>query len=333
MSLLHPMKLFTSDDYTPEVVKSIHSARHEIAIIATTFRSDDERSEAIIEALCNAADRGVAISIYADTFTYLEPKEFILFSPKRQPSRAVQAMRLERRLKRHGIQFYWLGRKANIILTGRTHTKWIVVDDIVYSFGGLNLDNESLTNIDYMFRVHDSKLAETILAEHVRIRRADRGGAGIRNHTYKLDELTDVLFDGGLIGSSLIYRRTVTLARQAEHVTLVSQYCPTGPLTRILKAKHATVYYNHWRNASSVNRALIGLGMLSAKSTTAYKHDAYLHAKFAIFTMPNGDKVAISGSHNFMFGSGVVGTREVALETTDHRIIRQLEKFFERYVA
>lgn len=333
MSLLHPMKLFTSDDYAPEVVKTIRNARHEVAVIATTFRSDDARSEAIIEELCKAADRGVAVSIHADTFTYLEPKEFILFSPKRQPSRAVQAIKLERRLKGHGIQFYWLGRKANVILTGRTHTKWIVVDDIVYSFGGLNLDNESLTNIDYMFKVRDSKLAETILAEHARIRRADRGGAGIRNHTYKLDELTDVLFDGGLIGTSLIYRRTVALARQAEYITLVSQYCPTGPLVHLLKSKHATVYYNHWRKASSINRALIGLGMLTAKSTTAYKHDTYLHAKFAIFTMPSGDKVAISGSHNFMFGSGVVGTREVAIETADPHIIRQLEKFCEQYVA
>lgn len=333
MSLLQPMKLITSSDYTAEVVKSIRNARNEIAIIATTFRSDDERSEAIIDELCKAADRGVAVSIHADTFTYLEPKEFILFSPKRQPSRAVQALKLERRLKSHGIQFYWLGRKANVILTGRTHTKWIVIDDIVFSFGGLNLDNESLTNIDYMFKIRNAKLAEILLAEHVRIRRADRGGAGIRNHRYAFDELTDVLFDGGLIGTSLIYQRTVALAKQAEYITLVSQYCPTGPLTRILKAKHATVYYNHWRNASSINRALIGLGMLTAKSTTAYKHNTYLHAKFAIFTMPNGDKVAISGSHNFMFGSGVVGTREVAIETADPRIIRQLEKFCEQYVA
>lgn len=327
------MKLLTSDDYTSEVVKSIRNARHEIAIIATTFRSDDERSESIIAELCKAADRGVIVSVHADTFTYLEPKEFILFSPKRQPSRAMQAMKLERRLKRHGIQFYWLGRKANIILTGRTHTKWIVVDDIVYSFGGLNLDNESFSNIDYMFKVRDAKLAETLLAEHGRIRRADRGGAGIRSHTYKFDDSTDILFDGGLIGSSLIYRRTVELAKQAEHILLVSQYCPTGPLVRVLKAKQATVYYNHWRNASSVNRALIGLGMLTAKSTTAYKHDTYLHAKFAIFTMPSGDKVAISGSHNFMFGSGIVGTREIAIETADPRIIRQLEKFCEQYVA
>ena len=49
--------------------------------------------------------------------------------------------------------------------------------------------------------------------------------------------------------------------------------------------------------------------------------------------MPSGDKVAISGSHNFMFGSGVVGTREVAIETSDPHIIRQLEKFCEQYVA
>lgn len=327
------MKLFASDEYTQELVKTIHGARHDIAIIATTLRTDDDRSEAIVDELCQAADRGVVVSVYADTFTYLEPKEFILFSPRKQPARAVQAIKLERRLKSHGIQFHWLGRKANIVFTGRTHTKWVVVDDIVYSFGGLNLDNESFANIDYMFKLRDSKLAETILAEHTRIRRADKGGAGIRNHTYKLNESTDVLFDGGLIGSSIIYRRTVELAKQAKYITLVSQYCPTGPLVHILKDKHATLYYNHWRNASWVNRALIGLGMLTAKSATIYRHNVYLHAKFAIFTMSSGEKIAISGSHNFMYGSGIVGTREVAIETADPQIIRQLEKFCDQYVA
>ena len=49
--------------------------------------------------------------------------------------------------------------------------------------------------------------------------------------------------------------------------------------------------------------------------------------------MPDGQKVAITGSHNFMFGSGAMGTREIALETTDHHIIRQLESFLHRHVV
>ena len=48
--------------------------------------------------------------------------------------------------------------------------------------------------------------------------------------------------------------------------------------------------------------------------------------------MPNGNKIAITGSHNFMFGSVVLGTREVALETSDTAIIAQLEKFFKNHV-
>nr|MBP6038525.1 hypothetical protein [Candidatus Saccharimonas sp.] len=59
----------------------------------------------------------------------------------------------------------------------------------------------------------------------------------------------------------------------------------------------------------------------------------YLHAKFMIGTMPDGSKRAITGSHNFMFGSGLMGTREIALETTDTKIIRQLERFIDTYVA
>lgn len=329
----NPPKLFTADTYAQELTSAISQAHQEVAIIATTLRTNGDRSQAVVDALCAAADRGVTVSVYADTITYLEPKEFLLRSPKRHPARAINAMKLERKLKSHGIQFHWLGRKANLIITGRTHTKWAIVDDVVYSFGGVNLDDESFSNIDYMIRIRDARLSELLLAEHVRIRRSDKGGAGIRNHTVPLDSRTNVLLDGGLIGSSLIYRRTCILALQARDITLVSQYCPTGPLNHILKIKHAKLYYNHWRNASWANRVMISFGMITSKSPTVYDRDTYLHAKFAIFTMPDGKKVAISGSHNFMHGSGIAGTREIALETSDPRIIRQLEKFYSTHIV
>ena len=43
--------------------------------------------------------------------------------------------------------------------------------------------------------------------------------------------------DGGFQGDSIIYRSACELARQADSVLLVSQYCPTGKLSRILKQK------------------------------------------------------------------------------------------------
>lgn len=333
MSAFRPAKLFVADAYAHELAMAISNARQEVAIIATMLRANDDRSQAIIDALCLAADRGVAVSVYADTFTYLEPKEFLLRSPKRQPARAINALKLEHKLKGHGVKFHWLGRKASLLITGRTHIKWAIIDDTVYSFGGVNLDKESFSYTDYMIRIHDARLSELLLAEHTRIRRSDKRGSGTRNRTIELDKHTNILLDGGLIGSSLIYRRACELALQASTITLVSQYCPTGPLSRTLKRKHATLYYNHWRDASWANRVTISLGMLASKSSTVYRRDIYLHAKFIIFTMPDGKKVAISGSHNFMHGSGIVGTREIAIETSDTHIIRQLEKFYSTYIT
>ena len=333
MSFFHRPTLLTADEYAHDVAKKIRGARDRIAIVVTTFRDDDPRSHVIVEALCDAANRGVEISICADTFTYLEPKEFILRSPKRQPARAVQAMKLERKLKRHGIAFHWLGRKSTSLAGGRTHSKWTVVDDTVYAFGGVNLDNESFTNIDYMLRFSDKTLADIIVREQTLVRKVDRGGGAARSRSYHLSDESTMLVDGGLIGDSIIYRRACALAKEAKEIVLVSQYCPTGRLARILKRKSATLYFNHWRHASALNRFIITIGMFTAKHETHYEKDHYLHAKFIIFTMEDGRTVALTGSHNFMFGSGAMGTREVALETTDARIIRQLKKFHTQHVV
>lgn len=82
-----------------------------------------------------------------------------------------------------------------------------------------------------------------------------------------------------------------------------------------------------------MNKILIQVGMLFAKQHTHYRRTPYLHAKFILFTMPNGQEIAISGSHNFMFGSGLMGTREIALETTNKKLIRQLKTFLDDHVA
>jgi cardiolipin synthase len=142
-----------------------------------------------------------------------------------------------------------------------------------------------------------------------------------------------VLTDGGFQGDSIIYRRVCELAKEAKEVLLVSQYCPTGKLARILRNKPAKLYFNPPELAGPLNRAVISVGMLFSHHKTLYKRDRYLHAKFMIFTMPSGEKIAITGSHNFVYGGVLLGTREIALETNDRKIIRQLEAFFQEHVA
>ena len=52
-----------------------------------------------------------------------------------------------------------------------------------------------------------------------------------------------------------------------------------------------------------------------------------------LFTFANGSKIALSGSHNFVNGGVLLGTREIALETSNPRIINQLEEFITKFIV
>ncbi len=329
----HHTTLFSPSSFARDAVKKIQKSSSRIALVTTTFHANDDLSISIVDALSKAAKRGVVVSVCVDTYTYTEPKEFFLKSPKKHPARAYHAIQLERQLKKAGINFHWLGRTSNFGFAGRTHCKWLIVDDTTYTFGGVNIGKESFENTDLMLRLQNADFADMLFSQHFRLLKADKAGHATKSHSITIDKYSSALIDGGLIGDSVIYRRACKLARQATDITLVSQYCPTGKLNRILKRKNATLYFNHWRKAAWMNRLLIQFGMVFTKQRTNYHSKNYLHAKFIIFTMADGKKIALCGSHNYMYGSVLFGTREIAIETQDPHIISQLETFFHKKVA
>jgi cardiolipin synthase len=322
-------KLILPQAYVESATKQIRQATKRVAILAMVLVHDHTTDE-LIEALCEAAQRGVEVTVAADSFTYTDFQGSYIPTTYRS-KRVREAMDMQKKIRSAGAQFHWLGRLSLIAFSGRTHIKWCVVDDTVYSFGGVNLDQQSLSNTDYMFVVENEALASRILAEHKRIINVDQSGHAYRSHRFG-DEDNMVLLDGGFMGDSIIYRRACYWAERASKVTLVSQYCPTGKLSRLLKKTDSDLYFNHWTNAGLLNRLVIRFGMFSSKHTTSYHRRPYLHAKFIIFTMPDGSKVAITGSHNFVRAGVFLGTREVALETTNKKIIKQLELFFTQHV-
>ncbi|MBP9667841.1 phosphatidylserine/phosphatidylglycerophosphate/cardiolipin synthase family protein [Candidatus Saccharibacteria bacterium] len=330
--LSHNTRLLAAEEYAHDAVKKMQRASSRIAFVTTTFRVDDELSEKFFTALCDAADRGVLVSVCADTLTYIEPKESIFRTPARNTSRVYKAIKIERELKKHGVSFRWLGRSSALPLTGRTHAKWLIIDDTVYSFGGVNMDSGSFKNTDLLLRISNSQLADKLFLLHTRVLKADRARHAFRSYKFTIDDASTVLVDGGLSFDSIIYRRAKQLGKQASSILLVSQYCPTGTLNRILRRGNARLYFNHWKEATQINRTIIRVGLLFSKNKTLYTRDNYLHAKFIIFTMPDGKKIAITGSHNFMSESVIAGTREIALETHDKAIITQLESFFKTHI-
>jgi cardiolipin synthase len=325
------MKLLLPLDYVRQATELVRKAEKRIFLIAMVI-ADHPATHELLAAIEDAARRGVKVAVTADIFTYGEVSGGFL--PLRYYSPGVKEVNhMVKRLKAAGVKFLWLGRGHVTILNGRTHSKWCVIDDTCFVFGGVNMYQEGVAeNTDYMFRVENNRLADRLVYEQGRIAKAERTSTNYPSVTYEL-EGNSVLIDGGIIAHSVIYRRATELARDAKHIVFVSQYCPTGKLARIFKTKNVDLYFNRPEEAVGFNRALIRLSMLTSGFKTLYKKEPYIHAKFLIFTMKDGSKVAITGSHNFAYTGVLFGTREIALETTDPAIISQLETFYKKYVA
>lgn len=323
------MELFSPHAYADALVKDIERAKNRV-ILFSHIIGNDASTEKLIAALCNAADRGVMVEVASDIFTYSIMGGWKT-TPLR-PDRRIHALRtMAKRFKQSGVKFDWIGQLGPILFAGRMHIKWCVIDDQVYCFGGVNLYDDGLGYADYMFGSRDAKLCDQIAKEHERIMRASR--LGIVHRSYQFSSLHGtVLVDGGKIGDSIIYRRACEIALQAQDITFVSQYCPTGKLGKIMKAKGARLYFSHWRLGRGFNRFLIRVSMAITGYRTLYQRQTFIHAKCIIYTMPDGHKVALTGTHNFVRAGVALGTREIALETADEHVIAELEGFLEKNI-
>lgn len=320
-------KLLSADTYVSDVVREIDRASMRVYLISTIFNEDAD-TEPLFLALKRAAKRGLDVDVAADMYTFTEIGGHLSFRSQFN-TRLRSVSNIKRSLRKSNAKFVWLGNDTSTLLNGRTHSKWIIVDDIVYSFGGTNLYKAGLSHVDFMLKATSKEIADRLANEQRRIIASVRNRHAYRSHFFG-DSTNTILIDGGFVGNSIIYKRACQLVEEAAHTIFVSQYCPNGKLARLLKTDSAELYFNPWRLANSLNAAVIRIASLITGLKTLYKKQTYIHAKFIICTMPDGTKVAITGSHNFSQGGVWLGTREIALETRDPNVIKQLEAFVKK---
>ena len=325
------MKLLTTSDYIADASREIARSKKRVIVMTLCISREDETAT-FIDGLQAAAKRGVDVRVAADTFTFSAFGGY--FSPfKRLHRHSRAAKRLASTLRSSGAEFRWLGGNWRINpFAGVTHVKWTIVDDTVYSFGGINMYGRGIRHVDYMFKVEDKKLADLLAREHQKIVQTDRDPTDYSGF-YKQLGYGNLLIDSGQKNGSMIYERAVELAEQSESILFVSQYCPTGRLAKVLHRKKAAVYYNQPKNTYRWTKLMLRYARLTSGIKTRYKKPTYLHGKFIIFTMQDGSKVALTGSHNFSYSGVRFGTREVELENEEKKIISQLEAFFTKSVS
>lgn len=319
--------------YLSNAIDLVNHAKARVYLTTLSIFAD-ESTEPLIQAVIAAAKRGLDVHIMADFVTFMYA---VQQSKTRRQVVTGMAMRradqLRKRLKRAGVTFYWLGSYNVPLCVGRTHSKWCVIDDTVFTFGGVNLEREALRRADFMLKVTDTKLANRLVKEQHSIEQIDNQPKLRYNSRVKLNYGT-LLIDGGRVNHSIIYNRAAELAKMASSIILVSQYCPNGKLGKIIAQKPNKLYFNRKNLANSrLNQAMIGLPWLVNRTPNLYRRNRYIHAKFIIFTMPDNSKLALTGSHNFTSLGSFFGTREIALETTDKTIISQLERFVKTDIA
>lgn len=329
---MHPSSpLLLPLTYLHAITADVKKAQRRITIFSHII-SYDESTEELVTALCEAAKRGVVVEVAGDVFTYGILGGWKVVPLK--PNERIRALRtMVKQFKKNGVKYRWIGQFGPFLFAGRSHVKWCVIDDAVYSFGGVNLYAKGLRDvIDYMLHETDEALGSKLIEEQKRIALADKRGKFHRSREFA-SQYGKVLIDGGRAGDSIIYRRACELASKASAIVYVSQYCPTGKLGKIMAERGGQLYFSHWRQADSLNnRLLIRMSMFKTGYQTIYTKEAFIHAKFILFTMPDGKKIAISGSHNFVWAGVLLGTREIALETSEPGIIEALEGFLTDHI-
>jgi len=321
--------LLLPHDYVADATRLIRQARRHVYFMCLIVRDDVETAD-LIEALKEAARRGVKVDVAADAFTYGDMGG--IFVPlSYRGKRRRESSHLAMTLTEAGARFTWLGTLRWRPFRGRTHIKFCVVDDVVFSFGGVNLYDKGVRNVDYMFKVEDAVLARRLGKVYKILRKSSLRKRSHRSFSIRFGP-SQVLVDAGRAHDSIIYERACALASRSERIVLVSQYCPDGRLGRLLRRIPHEMYFNPPANASGLNALMIRIGMLISRNRTLYRRPEYLHAKCLIFDLGDGSKAAITGSHNFASGGVRLGTREIALYTTDPAVIDQLERFIDEQV-
>ncbi|HSW81237.1 MAG TPA: phospholipase D-like domain-containing protein [Candidatus Saccharimonas sp.] len=320
----------TPNDYYDNLQSAIAQATHRIVLSAMILRADP-RVQTILGATIAAAKRGVRVLVVADRYSFYGASRPVSVN-RHDFAVALQATHaIVQHLVSAGVQLQWVGNKNKFNpYAGRYHAKVTVVDDEVWTFGGVNLSDDAFTNTDYMLHCQSEGVAN--LFERLVLGVAKN--AVDLDYSESLDTQNTLLVDAGKPGASIIYDTACMLASQASRVFYVSQMCPSGKLAALLRSTDTTCYFNQpTKTGLRPDSAAQLWDNWRADITNNYKGVHYLHAKCILFELHNGTKACLSGSHNFSHRGVTFGTKEIALKSSDPRLWQQLYEQVVQQVA
>ncbi len=315
-------KLIPAHGIPERLTHDIAHAETSVYLQTMAFSPEGEPMGRICASLMEAARRGVAATLAFDEIS-LKTKEI--------GDRAETLGFCDSFREAGGTVRVLGGTGLFMTLMNRSHGKIYMADDVHYYGGGVNLTSDSFMHHDYMLRT------EVPVARQALVRAAELSLPGVEEHdaTVSIDPERTLLIDAGTQGSSVILEHAIDLARRAMGgVWYMSQYSPAPRLARALRSRvppdriHAS--FNRPRNASNLHHRLESLvdNRISAIANN-YSGMPRVHGKALVVRTSDGTFEAITGSHNFCQWGVTLGTKEVALHTTNQDDCAQLVEFME----
>ncbi len=318
------MKLLATDQYYDELLEQLPKARRRI-VMAAMIVAAGPKMDRLFSAAEAALERGVSVHILTDIYTKT------IFARSRRPHQQVvrETKAIFDRLEAKGARISWIGQRNLNPFKGRCHVKAVIVDDQVYSFGGINLSDESYEAIDYMLGTTDAILAHRIAGVIDQLASRQIGTADL---SWRLDDQNTALVDVGVPGQSIIFDRACQLAANAKSIIYVSQMGPSGKLAKALNQTEMHYFYNHPSQMGFPSNFGALADQLRYRTKSQYRHGQkppYIHAKFILFELKDGTKALMSGSNNFSYRGVRYGTQEIALESTDSKLWQLFYDFWQ----
>lgn len=303
-------------------MQAINAATHRVTLIAMAIQWGAEM-DVIYTALFAARKRGINVQVILDPYS-LHPAGY-----------DFQLYKMSNRVRAHKTQMNidaLIAAGASVTFTspiglnpfkGRCHIKAAIIDDIAFSFGGVNFRDEGFHSYDYMLRTNDTPVVEYL--ESVAKQVADRQLTADSRWEWQDGQI--VLVDAGKPGSSIIYQKACDIVRHARKVTYVSQMCPSGELAVLLHQTEYTAYFNKPSKAAFPVNISLWVDQKRSGIKNSYIGKKYIHAKLIIAEMPDGSTAVLTGSHNFSWRGVAYGTQEIALYSSNAALAEDLQEF------
>ncbi|HEX8762175.1 MAG TPA: phospholipase D-like domain-containing protein [Candidatus Saccharimonadales bacterium] len=322
-----PMRLLTADEYYKTLVRVIPNAKKRVIIEAMIVLWDG-RTLDVAPLLEAALHRGVKVGIVGDVYSRFESKTAGI--AQRGPHFDwPKTTKTNERLSAAGADVYYFGHLGLNPFGGRSHTKITIVDDIVYTFGGVNFTDSHLKHHDLMLERQDAALADQL--EHL-VQEIKKDQV-LPDITQKLDDSTTLLFDGGTPGGSAIYQAACDIVATAKKVHLVSKMCPSGRLARLLNRTDSQLFFNRPELEGLPANLAIIWDQRRFGIKNQYKGSQHIHAKFILAEEADGTRHVISGSNNFSWRGIAYGTKEIAMHSTSSDLYDQFYAFMRQRIA